>query len=182
MVNSWMLDAMDADEMRKKMATDLSPLHQAVLANQEDVAISLIPETANLDTRSPDNLNTPLHEACRRKMVRLVRALLEAGASADPANDAGESPLHDAAFQGDLEIVKMLVSKKVYIDRQPHSAGLRTPLMHAVKEKHGLIVVFLLQSGANPYLKTKHNMSAFDIAAETNDANIIRLLEEFRQK
>jgi len=180
MVHTWQLDAMDADEMRKKMATELSPLHQAVMADQEDVAISLIPETRNLNTRNPENLNTPMHEAARRGMVRLISALLEAGADADPANDAGESPLHDAAFHGNLEIVKMLVARKVYIDRQPHSAGLFTPLMRAVKQKHGLVAVFLLQSGASPYKQTKWQQNAFDIAAETGDADIICLLNEFR--
>ena len=181
MVHSWQLDAMDADEMRKKMATDLSPLHEAVLAGKEDVALKLIQETDNLDTRHPENLNTPLHEAGRREMVSLVRALLEAGACADPANDAGESPLHYAAFAGNLEIVKLLVTMKASLNRQPHSAGLHTPLMRAVQQRKGMVAVFLLQSGADPYLRTKWGQNAFDLAEETRDGNVIQLLKEFRR-
>lgn len=61
-------------------------------------------------TDSPELANTPLHWAASFGASACVRALLDAGASVDPVNHAGLTPLLDAALAGHADVVSVLVA------------------------------------------------------------------------
>ena len=76
----------------------------------------------------------------------VVQALLEKGAPVKGA--AGADPLMEAALQGHVEIVRLLLDKGA----DPNTKGWRglTPLAAATQERHEEIKAMLLKAGARP--------------------------------
>ncbi|XP_067011307.1 uncharacterized protein [Anabrus simplex] len=69
--------------------------------------------------------NTPLHWAACYGKKDIVMCLIDRGADVNAMNSCGATPLHDAVFQGDLEVVRALL----------HSGA--HPLIQALKGKFG---------------------------------------------
>lgn len=79
-------------------------LHIAILKEFPEVALALIrsaPHPKYLDTRN-DDAQSPLHLAVLTGQSRIVRWLIVSGASPNPRNLSGDSPLHIAASRGDV--------------------------------------------------------------------------------
>ena len=99
-------------------------------------------------------------------------------------NRVGWTPLHYAASNGNVELVKLLLDKAAYIDAQ--SPNKTTPLMMAARARKTDIVRLLLDEGADP---TPVNDAGFG-AAEYCDRNketalaaeIRQLADAFRRK
>lgn len=88
----------------------------------------------------------------------------------------GSSALHFAAAQGDLSMVKYLISKKVSIDAK--DAGGTTPLMWAVYHKHTNVVDYLLLKKADPNIRREGGDRAIEIAKRTRDDELIDLIQD----
>ena len=52
---------------------------------------------------------TPLHEACLSGNIKIVKTLLEYGASVHSKDYEGDTPLHMACGSGNLEVVQTLL-------------------------------------------------------------------------
>jgi hypothetical protein len=90
--------------------------------------------------------------------------------------DHGSSALHYAAAQGDLRIVKYLISKRVNIDAQ--DAGGTTPLMWAVYKQKPKVVEYLLQKKANPSIRREGGDRALEIARSGDDKDILAMIKD----
>lgn len=94
-----------------EVATDgFTPLQLACFFNQEDVALWLIAQGANVTAVSQNGMSIqPMHAACSANNINIVRALLEHGAdvNAKQANDF--TPLHTAADNNSTELVTLLL-------------------------------------------------------------------------
>lgn len=140
------------------------------------------------------NGNPVLVLAIRERSNHVVEVLLSAkGIDVDLSNKQGETPLMIASINGDLPLVKALVSKnKAQIDHiswtplhyacakgqldvaqfllangaivDSLSPGGTTPLMMAVQSGNELLVKLLLDKGANLQLRNIEGVSAIDIA------------------
>ena len=82
---------------------------------------------------SPDNFSvllvlgwTPLHEACMRGDMGVVRRLIKANADVRVTSLEGQTPLHDAAENGNVELCRLLV--RFGADPRALSASGRTPI------------------------------------------------------
>ncbi|KAG8233843.1 hypothetical protein J437_LFUL006866 [Ladona fulva] len=53
---------------------------------------------------------TPLHEACNRGWENVAKSLLNAGASVDARGLDDETPLHDAAVNGHVNVSPLRIS------------------------------------------------------------------------
>jgi ankyrin repeat protein len=95
--------------------------------------------------------STPLAEAVKVSDARMVKALLDAGASPESPNLDGETALMVATKTGELPIVEMLIKAgaKVNVVEQFHN---QTPLMYAAAagKNAGEMVKLLLSKDANP--------------------------------
>lgn len=103
--------------------TELSPLMMAVMRNRLNVVKYLVRKGANVNhvafvqLRGPpyDSFGTikctPLIIACRfaTNNTELVKFLLSSGASVDQISHEGATPLHFAAYIGNIEIAMMLL-------------------------------------------------------------------------
>ena len=75
-------------------------LHLAAYLNQTEVIQGLL-QQVGLDLNPQDNDgDTPLHYACARGYLEVVKQLVEAGADINMQNNVGDTPLHKAANHG----------------------------------------------------------------------------------
>lgn len=80
--------------------------------------------------------------ACRSKSLSLIKLLVKVQAQIDARNNGtGRVPLHEAASNGNLEVVKYLLELKV--PHLPRSANDETPAQLARKAGHFATADFL---------------------------------------
>ena len=94
---------------------------------------------------------TPLHWAVRRAAVagsvEAVGMLLNAGASVDAADAAGETPLHKAAANGDAEVCERLLEAGAALEARSRVGD--TPLRRAAAAGQVVTSMVLLAAGAD---------------------------------
>lgn len=88
----------------------------------------------------------------------------------------GLSPLHWAAWNGQVEAARLLIAHGVEVDVK--SSGGLTPLMHAVQRSHDGTVAFLIEAGANESAENVHGQTPLHIAAAESGPEVVRLLVE----
>ena len=76
----------------------------------------------------------------------------------------GMTPLHEAVYQGNLDIVKALISRGADVNAQ--KKGGFTPLHVAAQRGHEDVASFLLKSRADASIKDEYGMTAGDIASK----------------
>lgn len=91
-----------------------TPLGLAAFFKRPGVVKALLERGAKPSVPSRDQGFTPLHSAVATDAgpseSDIVRVLLEAGADPNATSREGGTPLHTAAFTGDLEIVEILLA------------------------------------------------------------------------
>ena len=116
-----------AIEIRSK-----TPLHIAAAhADRDDLVQMLIDHFANIHLRS-DGGWTPLHNACEKGSLKVVRILVEAGADINAKLLKGLTPLHIAATEGNTDVVKYLLSQPK-IKRDARDSTGSTPFLLAAQ-------------------------------------------------
>ena len=76
-----------------------TPLHMAILSNQQDVARFLINQGANVDIPAQDEYaGTPLHWAAALGRAEIARQLIDAGANVNASDKNGYTPLDATAL------------------------------------------------------------------------------------
>ena len=149
------------------------------------------------DINYGDDVNsTPLMEAIqsgRQNRLELVKFLLDKGANNFEAYEESEeyNAIH-FAFQFDNEnlvyqIVKLLVDAGANVNA-PTSEGSSTyesgmtPLMFAIQLNYISVVNFLLENGADIYIKSNQGKDALTLAREIGNADIINLMLSYTKE
>ncbi|CAM9221651.1 unnamed protein product [Ascophyllum nodosum] len=118
-------------------ATDAATAHFSALekkrvTTKKRKAVQLI-DSGEADLDAGDNEGqTPLHIACYKNYVGIVKQLVEAGADVTKGDKVGNTPLHTAAVTGAFSVVKYLLERGVPCDPQ-NLEGL-TPLTLAERK------------------------------------------------
>ncbi|RSZ58014.1 hypothetical protein HF313_23425 [Massilia atriviolacea] len=137
------------------------------------------------DARQVDGYgNSVMHAAVASHQAQLVQELLRRKLPVEGRNTYNYRPLHWAAMQGDLDIVKLLVEQggaKVNV-KGNHNFIIRetkTPLYMAIEEGHADVARYLVQRGADlDALNDQSNRTAVHAAAGRGDAALLRFLLE----
>lgn len=110
--------------------------------------------------------------AAIRGDLKSVVALVAAGAEIDPE---GWTPLIYAAFEGQTEVVRFLLTLDIDIDAQ--AANGMTALMAAARNGNLEIVRILLEQEADVHLVNQDGKTALELARIGKHAEIVGLLE-----
>ncbi|HWR39287.1 MAG TPA: ankyrin repeat domain-containing protein [Patescibacteria group bacterium] len=160
-----------------------TPLLTAAAAGNLEIAKLLVEKGGNVNEKDKDGM-TPLMAAIFGEKdgtpkQEMVKYLLEKGADLNTrfiTNGVGLTPLMAAAGAKDLEVVKILLSKKIDINAPDVNTGM-TPLMLATTNDNVEIVKELLSKGADVNKKGKANMTALGLAMQNNNAEMIKVLK-----
>jgi ankyrin repeat protein len=131
----------------------VTPLVAALRGEHFEVAELLHQNGANVDVRD-DSENTPLRQASRD--LDTVRWLLNHKAEVNAQGFNGYTPLHNAAYNGQLQASQMLIEHNA--DIHVRNAFGMTPLHDAAAGEVNLdIMQVLLDHGANPNARDNEN-------------------------
>jgi ankyrin repeat protein len=142
--------------------------------NRDAVLAAITSPDIDLDAAEPDG-STALHWATYKVDHELVRALLEAGATADVTSRYGSTPLGEAVKLGDLALVRLLLDAGASPD-SPNEDN-QTALMLASNIGLLPIAELLVERGADVNaIETFRGQTALMWAAAANHPDIVDLL------
>jgi hypothetical protein len=136
------------------------PALMAAMQQSSNKVVDLLvnwPST-NLSIKNPQG-ETPLMLAALNNKLPLAKLLILRGAD---VNQAGWTPLHYAATKGHIEMMRLMIDNSAYLDAE--SPNGTTPLMMAAHYGTPMAVKLLLEEGADPRLKNKLGLSAWDFS------------------
>ncbi|KAK4163756.1 ankyrin repeat-containing domain protein [Cladorrhinum sp. PSN259] len=116
-----------------------------------------------------------IFRALRSDNMRLLRVLLETGASLESQNEDCHTPLLLAARFGHYAATELLVSSGAQIEGTV-ARGMLTPLMWAAQGGHDSIVKILITKGANIEAVDHDFQTALSLAAMENQIEAARVL------
>ncbi|KAI1887188.1 hypothetical protein AGOR_G00203570 [Albula goreensis] len=119
--------------------------------------------------------------AAREGKTRLMRKLIQKGYSTDVSDNRGWNPLHEAAFHGSCECVRILIktarsggTHREYINSPAHDSA--TPLFLAAQQGHARVARALLHAGANANRVTDDDAGPLFAAVDGGHAEVVKLL------
>ena len=163
---------------RSKPAT--TSLYYAALCGFSNLVEQLI-------VKYPEHVNaiggyylTPAVAALAGRHFELARVLHRNGSSVEPRGLHGWSPLHSAAYNGDLEMVQVLLDYGLDVNSQSDEGS--TPLYlrswGAFNDPDLRVIRFLIDHGADPNLRRHDGESPLHRASEHGRIEMVRLLIE----
>ena len=143
-----------------------TPVHDAAMRGDANELSELL-NSDRFQADAEDLCETkirPLHLATASGSTESVRALLDAGASADVAHGGnGATPLIAAAAAGNTEMVEMLCEANAKVNRA--EARNMTAIMFAAQQGYSQVVDMLLARGADPDWVSATGLTAWMLAS-----------------
>lgn len=121
--------------------------------------------------------NTVLHHILSQTptvtMTKLITQLLEKGAGVDAQDKQGKTPLHLTILQGNLAVVKLLLSYKAKVNLQDCEE--KTSFHYAALTRHKAIIELLLGYQAHIYIQKseQHTLDQYLPQSNTNQKGLL---------
>ena len=118
----------------------------------------------------------PIHYACRRPAIKIVKYLVQMGADVNciAQNQRADTPLSAAAQGGDLEVVHFLIERGAEID---YKNGFHvSPLHIAIKDSKKIVAIYLIHNGADIELTDSEGHTSLHWAAYKGEKRVMENL------
>ena len=173
-----------------------TPLHIAAKYGQDDIIVQLLSYKECNSNAQNSEWDTPLHVACCKKSLNIIKSLLQIkcdtiipnkkGETAQtiPLNDDGDYLLHIACQWGNADIVRYLITNERCDPSVQSSTSQNTPLHIAAKYgRKNTIVQLLSYKRCEPNAQNKEGDTPLHFAAKYGqDGTIVQLLSYKRCK
>jgi hypothetical protein len=117
-----------------------------------------------MNVKMGDTGETQLHHCARNGLTTSVKRLLSIrNINVNLKDISGDTPLHDAAYYGHIEITRLLLQNGAYVNVRNNHGW--TPLHYAAFQGHVDILHFLVENGADLEAQNDHGWSALHDAA-----------------
>jgi ankyrin repeat protein len=168
--------ALDANIDARAATSNGTSLLMAAADDATKVAL-LLSKGADAKYRAPSGCDALTVAASYRGSSAALKALLDAGADAEPADNvkAAHSPLLFAAMSGDIDAVTLLLARGARPNPRPNPSG-NSPISEAITFGRADAVRALISAGAKVDLTERSGINLMHWAAITNRADIIPLL------
>jgi ankyrin repeat protein len=162
-------------DLTPKGEYDLLPLHFASFKGHIAATELLIERGSDIAAKTTTG-KTPLYLAVennKRDMVDCLTRKLTTS-QIDSADTENFTPLHIAALNGNVEIVKLLLAKGANV----HAKGLydMQPIHFAATKGHKEVLKILIQNGALPSNQTTLGKTALALALDGNHYDLVHYL------
>ena len=138
----------------------------------------LIRKAKDINETDQDGRNALMYALADGLDFECIQLLIDCGADVNSVDKQQWTPLHIAASYQNLEAVKLLIQQGAQIEVK--NAFGNTPLLECVgKEVHMDIVRLLLEHGADPDMKNNAGSSAREVAAATDDQQLIEVFDQY---
>jgi hypothetical protein len=158
---------------------EASPLYYAALCGFQDLVEHLIVKYPQHVNATGGTYMTPDTAALSRRHFQLACLLHRHGSSVDPRDNTLWTPLHYAAWSGDVELVRVLIELKADIGAQSRSA--KTPL-HIASNSYSpngpTVARYLLERGSDVNARTDDGRTPLHRATEGKLVETARVLIE----
>ncbi|XP_063295120.1 ankyrin repeat and SOCS box protein 2 isoform X2 [Pelobates fuscus] len=148
--------------------------------NERATAASLANRQTPRQTQLPQHNRekTPIEQAIMNKDAETISKMIKSGQKLNEPNTDGWLPLHDAAYYGSLEVMKIL------LQTYPNSIDQRTlqeetATLISTTKGHLDCLLFMLQSGADPDIANKNKETPIYKACETKNVEALKLLIQY---
>ena len=159
--------------------TAVGPLYYAALCGFHDLAERLIIKYPQDVNANGGHLVRPLVAALARQHFRTADLLRQSGADPDPRGDEMRTPLHSAAYYGDLEVVQKLIEYNANIAAEDDS---RRTSIYNVSEgccsEYRPVLRLLLDHGVDINARTKYGSTPLHIASTFGPPEVVSVLLE----
>lgn len=149
-------------------------LYTAAQNGHTDVARLLVKEGALVDVLG-GRLGSALFVASQEGHKDIVEFLLARGANPnDKRLESGDSPLHEAAYNGHVDALALLIKYGGHVDNVTASGW--SPLMCASEGGHLKVVELLIKHKADIHIKEEDDTTALWLASQGGHVKIMELL------
>ena len=126
------------------------PLHQATKYNRPEAARLLLSHGADVNAVvTKGDAETALHFAAGRDNAELAALLIEAGADVSKVDAKGNTPLHEAAYSGSMEVAELLMQHGATLSKNKKG---RTPVHVAADSREAAVLGFFLEQSCGAEL------------------------------
>ena len=113
-------------------------------------------------------------KAVKENRLDIIRNLIDYAQDPNPANEAGLTLLHQAAWHGNIEVCKLL--QEHVGNKNPRDKYGRTPLHHAALKGHAEMCKLLLEDGADKNPRDDRGWTPLHKAAFLGKAEVCKVL------
>ena len=150
-------------------------IHDAVQGGDLEKVKALLLHHAEWLNSPDQNNKTPLLLALESGHAAIIKYLIGQGADINLKDKDKASPLHNAAFLGNLEIVDLLLNKGASSINEGNFRG-QTPLLFACEKGHPEVVTRLLDAGADIEARDALGRTPLMTTAISKNMEVVKVL------